>query len=402
VKKPSNVHLSVVPSIPENDRPNHEAPSRPSSGPKLPKLVAAKAITGWSASRMVLAEPVPWRWGRIVADSHAVEVSGGVGDGKTTFASLLVASLAAPPAGSEPRMLLGHTVAPVAEGRSVLYVGEENGRQSSVAQIDRAIEVLGLPPEETWSRIVLLARAGVHAHYLGDEDTLWKDIVAGAQAGLWGAVFLDTRAKILSLFGASKDEESQAAASRMVTSLVEAGRCPVFVLSHLRKGADGTDLDGISGSAQRAGGADVALLVTAKRCKGRVLSSTVAVAKNRDDDGGDWPAPMAFSLAKADGAWTLTEGEADEDGGKLPPHERVHALLRENGEQTVGQIRKALGLNNTVAWGAIQVLRKEGRVSSRETLISGTKREVFKGREAFDFSMLAGGKKKQRKEPSDG
>jgi hypothetical protein len=78
-------------------------------------------------------------------------------------------------------------------------------------------------------------------------------------------------------------------------------------------------------------------------------------------------------------------------------HERVHAhLLSEGRELTVNQVRSALALNNKVAWSALEMLRKEGRVAARETLVAGTKRQVFKARkEAFSFDMLAGGKRKK-------
>jgi hypothetical protein len=389
-KSDKAAHLSVV-------RPKAAAAPRPPTGGALPSLLAAKAISGWAASREVLREPIPWRWGRLVADTHAVEISAPPGEGKTTLAALLAAALANPT--GEPVALLGHDVKPIAPGRLVLVIGEENGRQSAVAQLDRAIQVLALPPEQTWERLVLLSRAGVRAHYLDDEDvlTLWRDVLVGAKAKLWGAVFLDTRAKILGGFGASKDEDGQADAAAMVTKLVELGSCPVVVLGHTRKGAEGADLEGMSGSAQRAAGVDVALLVSAKRSKGRVLSSTVTLAKSRDDDGSEWPEPMTFSLAKVDGAWTLTEGDVGDEGGKLPAHERVHAhLLAEARELTINQLREALAMSGKATWAALEVLRKEGRATSRETVVHGTKRHVFKARkEAFSFDMLGGGRKKR-------
>ena len=185
----------------------------------LPGPLAQIAIAGYEASRAVLAIPIEWVWRGIIAEHQAVEVCGGVGDGKSTFAALFTAARANPT--DSPVSLLGREVAPMAAGRRCLWVNEENGRQSAVMQIDRAIAVLsGLPLRETWERIVLVSRAGVQAHYLGDPaeiaeelrrpTTAWAAIQSAAEAGLWGLVVLDTRAKILGNFGAAKDEEGQA------------------------------------------------------------------------------------------------------------------------------------------------------------------------------------------------
>lgn len=375
------------------------ANGKPAAG-ELPEVLRRIAISGYEASRAVLAEPVPWIWGHIVASTHAVEVCGGTGSGKTTLAALLVAARANTGA---PVRVLGHEVEPAPAGKKILAVLEENAKQSSVAQIDRACEVLGLDPRATWSRIVLLARAGVRARWLSSDDAeavaalrnprdAWTAILATAQAGVWGLIVLDTRAKILGGFGASKDEESQAEAARIVTSLVEAAGCAVLVLSHERKGgaAGGDDLDAVSGSVQRAGGADVVLVVRAERERGRVMASTVTLAKQRDDLGGEWPEPMTFALARKGDAWTLADGAAPGDDARA--HERVHALLSAEGEMTARQVRDALGMSNKRAAEALGVLVAGGDAKKRTTLQRGKHVVVFGAKPRWsDLGPKAGG-----------
>jgi energy-coupling factor transporter ATP-binding protein EcfA2 len=354
----------------------------------LPPFLARLAITGYDASRRVIREPIAWTWRGIIARTHAVEICGQTGSGKSTFTTLLAVAVANPT--STPVALLGHEVTPAPEGQRVLIVNEENSRQSAVALIDRAIEILALPARETWARIVLVSRGNVAAHWIEDNDddtseddertdedrdravrarlhdpsTAWEAIIAAAYAGAWAFIVLDTRAKILRL-GETNSEDAQADASRMLTQLVESARCAVAVASHTRKGATGDDLDDVSGSAQRAGGADVIILASAERTKGKVTATKLVVAKLRDSDGDEHPEPMRFTVAKIAGAWKLTTEASDDD--KDPAHERIYRHLRDaQAEQSNNDIRRALGLSGATVREAIKMLRAARRVKSRE------------------------------------
>jgi energy-coupling factor transporter ATP-binding protein EcfA2 len=354
-----------------------------SSTPSLPASFTSKVVSGYARSREVLAVPVAWVWHGYIASTHAVELCGATGDGKSTLAALMAAALAATP--GEPVKLLGREVTPMALGKQALLVNEENGERSAVAGIDRAIEVLGLSLEQTWDRIALLSRAGVRAGWDDGETepgALWPAIVKGAKAGMFGAIFLDTRAKIFAGFGESKDEGAQANASTMITKLVDVARCPVIVLSHPPK-AETSGTAAVSGSVQRAAGADAILFVSARRSEGRVVESTVTLLKQRDDDGEDWPSAASFSLVKRGGVWTLTEGEGSAEGASEPAVDRIVKLLASEGELTQRQIRDQLKLNNETVSKSLNALDTLRRVRRRTVTIGGRARVVFKHTETF-------------------
>ena len=373
--------MSAAPHV-NGAAPRRRAPAP--EPPKVPSTLAAISVTGYAASRAVLesASAVPWVWSGIIASGHAVEVCGPSASGKSTFTTLLAVATANP---GEPVQLLGREVTPIAPGKAVLLVNEENGRASAVRQIDRAIEVLGLPPEQTWERVMLVSRAGVRARPLTGtrcrprRGRQGRRRPRGARRGLRSRR-LDTRAKIFVGLGASRDEEAGADASAMVTRLAEVAGCPVIVVSHTRKGG-GEDLDDVSGSVQRAAGADVVLIVRAKKSRGGgVESSRIAVAKLRDDDGGEWPEPMAFTLAREDEHWTLSSAAEDDDGdedGDGAAHERVHALLTRRGEMTGRQIRDELRMSNKALTEALRVLGAERRLTSSTRSVGGRPRQMY-------------------------
>ena len=153
------------------------------------------------------------------------------------------------------------------------------------------------------------------------------------------------------------------------------------MVSHTRKGG-GDDIEDVSGSAQRGGAADVILMVNAQKEGGRVLSSRVTFAKLRDSVG-EHPEPVTFSIGRDEGKWWVRLGECAESAETEPPHERVHALLKESGEMTAHQLRKLLGMSHPTMREALNVLRAEKRTSQRETLIGGQKRVVYRVRLEF-------------------
>lgn len=343
-------------------------------------------ITGYDASCAVLAEPVDWIWEGVIASSHQVEACGQTGSGKSLWAFGLAVAMANP--GTEPIDFLGRKVKPMAPGRFVLIVNEENGKKSAVTQINRWIEILGLPPRETWARIVLASRLGLKARDgVSDDDArnpaqgdLWASLLHAASHDLFGLIVLDTRARIFRQFGDTKNEDSQAAVSDAITELVELATCPVIVVSHLRKGG-GDDLDDVSGSAQRAAGADVVLGFRAERSKGEVLSTTVTFLKLRDGIE-DHPEPIAFAIGRDDaGRWRCVLGGSAKPTDQ-PAHERVFALLHRDGEKTKTAIAEALKINAQTLERAISVLFAEKRITKEKVTIGGRPRDLFRAKQA--------------------
>jgi AAA domain-containing protein len=340
----------------------------------------SRGIIGFEASRAILAVPIEWIWDGIIACDHAVEICGPSYVGKSTLAILLAVARANPT--GKPIDLFGRMVAPAPAGKLIAIANEENGRQSAVAKIDSAIEMLGLPLRETWDRILLLSRAGLRAHALTSDDMrgvpkddLWAALLHAAQHGAIDLVVLDTRARIFSGFGNPKDEDSQAAAAAAITRLVELTGAPVLVVSHTRKGAS-DDIEDVSGSAQRGGGADVILMVTAEREDGKVLSSKVVFIKLRDGVG-EHPEPITFSTARGDDSrWRLAVNASARPGDQ-PAHERVRELLRAKGEQTKNEIRQSLRMSSENLERALSVLFAERSIGKRKKEVRGRERELF-------------------------
>jgi hypothetical protein len=334
---------------------------------------SAGAIIGYENSRQILAEPIAWVWDRVIAAHHAVEICGPSYTGKSTLTFLLAAARANPT--GRAVQVLGRAVEPMAAGRFVVVANEENGRQSAVAKIDAAIEMLGLPARETWDRIMLLSRARVRAHEAtGDEvrnpskGDAWAALLHAAHEGTIDLVVLDTRARIFAGFGNPKDEDAQAKAAAAIVELIEATGAPVLVVSHTRKGA-AEEIEDVSGSAQRGGGADTILMLTAEREGGKVLSSKVTFLKLRDGID-DHPEPVTFSTAKGDdGRWrvALDASAKPEDS---PLHERIYQLVLLE-ELTQRQIRERLKVGGDRCKLAVDLLKTEKRIKFRKTKIAG-------------------------------
>ncbi|MFI5297769.1 MAG: AAA family ATPase [Polyangiales bacterium] len=267
----------------------------------------------------------------VEADSH-IEVSGPSGEGKTTFAILFAVARANPT--GRPVRLLGRDVTPADVGQRVIFVEEENGLHNMRRKLEEACDALGLPVRETIDRMILLVRAGVIS---GDDK--WEAIRALGRRKLIGLVVIDSRARILR-GGESNSEDDQAAISNELHRLVEDSGAPVLVVSHTKKGEKGSTPDAltdVSGSVQRAGGADVVLLVTARRnARGEVLCSRMKFAKLRDNPG-EHPALVTYTLKRdQDGHHTIesdaSEPAFDDDESVI---ERVFSIIETSGDHGI-------------------------------------------------------------------
>jgi hypothetical protein len=333
--------------------------------------VFERAITGYEASRAVLAEPTVFLWDEVIASDSVVELAGKSATGKSTLAFMLAVAGANPT--SEPVSLFGRKVNPIARGKRVLTVNEENGRKSAVKAIDKAIEIFGLPPEETWERIWLFARAGIKGR-----GRSWDELVAAARRGEIGMSVFDTRARIFRCFGPSKDEETQAAVAEAVQDFVSASGGAALVVSHATKAGEGNDIEDIAGSAQRGAAADVILMVSADRKQGRVLSSTLTFAKLRDGD--EVPSPVTYSTARGEGGkWVLAHGEAAPKDDGVAPTERVHELLVAKGEKTKTEIATELHMSDKSVQLAIDVLKGGERLHIRKGVTPNGRKTWFFG-----------------------
>lgn len=329
--------------------------------------LCAIALVGYDELCAATSRPVEWIWYGIATAWHHIEIAGPTGEGKTTLATLLIVALANPT--GRPVLVLGREVRPVDEGRYVVLIEEENGVHSVRSKLERACEALGLPARETIDRMVFVVRKGLRVR-----SKAWGDLERLAERGAIGALFIDTRARILTL-GSSLSEDDQAKVAEILTNVIEKGGMPVFVISHTRKG-DGRTTEDIAGSNQRGASADVVVMLTGKRDKNRrVVSSTATFTKIRDDLL-DYPEPVTFTLAKQDGKWALTTvGSAPSDDTEA--HERIFQLLLANGWRSKNQIRGSLGMNGETVEGAISRLFEERRIQVRTTRKGGKECKVF-------------------------
>lgn len=378
---PADYYASLygAPVAPANsDRVDPEQDGREVVADPLDELRAAGALVGYQA--LVDATAVPpvsiWYPG-IERDSH-IEVSGPSGQGKTTLA-LLFAVARANPTG-KPVRLLGRDVTPGDVGTFAVVLEEENGRFSLRRKLEVGCEILGLPVAATLNRMVLLVRRRVTAG-----DPTWNTVAALGRAHRVSVVVVDSRARVLRR-GESNSEEDQAAMSNAIHQVVEACAAPVVVLSHTRKGERGGapgEIEDVSGSLQRGAGADVVLLVTAKKsAAGKVVASTLKFAKLRDADE-DHPEPVTYSIARdVEGRWVLsTEAAGVKDDRPLVDRVR-DALAASTNPLTKQDLRKALGASGGDLEKALTVLFDGKEILPRSVEINGRQRKAFALREA--------------------
>ncbi len=350
------------------DLPPAPAPAPPPTIDRLlPPALRGAALVGFDAISSVSDEPIDYVWHGLLARDHLAEVTGASGSGKTTLAFLVGAAAAAI---GEPVDVLGRRVTPIAAGRYVVIIEEENGKRSCRDKLLASCEMLGLDPRTTLDRVLLLARAGFRA----SEHEAWNGLLDLGRKGRIGLVILDSRARIFA-GGDANDENSQAAVAAMIAGLIKASGAPVIVVSHTRKGA-ADSLDDVSGSHQRVAAADVVLLVNAKKSDGRVLSSRVVVAKLRDAVD-EHPEPVTFAISKEKaGRWRCavsTAASVDDANA----HDRVHALLEQRGELTKNEIREALTMSGASVEAALTTLFGEKRIKRTKRDRRGREVDVF-------------------------
>lgn len=330
-----------------------EGPEAPADGP-LRGLghLAHVATVGYAALVNATSKPIRWVWRGVVSEENQVEIGGPSGGGKTTLSTLFVAALANPT--KEPVQLFGREVTPVRPDQFVVFVQEENGKHSLRKKMETACDVLGLPRADTLDRVIFIVRRNVRVG-----DAVWQDLLELGRRGLVGAIFIDSRARVLRK-GESNSEEDQAAVSGQLFALIETARAPAFVVSHTRKGG-ASSIEDLAGSLQRGAGADVILLVEARRdTSGRVVASTVTCVKIRDDVE-EHPQPVEFTIGRdAAGRPALTTATTAQDD--RPLEEQVLEVLEREGELTRTDIAAKLGRSKADIQPALDTLFAAGRL----------------------------------------
>jgi hypothetical protein len=356
---------------PDPDEPaRSEEPANP-----LDRLRSGGALVGYRELCEATATPPVSIWvDGVLEDSH-VEISGPSGHGKSTLSSLLLVARANPTTAVK---VLGHTVQPAPRDRYIVSIQEENGLYSWRLKCEAACQALGLPVSQTLERVIFLVRRNVLA---GDER--WEAIRSAGGAGLIGGVFVDSRARVLRA-GESNREEHQAQLAEHCFNLVGACRAPLFVVSHTRKGRDGSvadDTEDVSGSLQRAAGADVLVIVTAQKDDaGQVEHSTAKFAKLRNAITPNHPAPVTFRVwLDMDGRWRVDNSTGDIAAhDSRPASVRLLEILERTPEGlTKYAIKDRLKINHETMENVLTSLFRDRAIQKISAIVNGRPRDVI-------------------------
>jgi hypothetical protein len=340
------------PPPPKANGAHAPAPDAPTEGPLRGLANLSKVATvGYVQLVAETSQPIRWVWAGIVSEANHIEIAGPSGGGKTTFAMLLAAAFGNP---GDAIALFGRAVMPVRAGQFVVVLEEENGKHSLRKKVETACTVLGLPVAATIDRMIFVIRRNVRVG-----DSVWADLVELGKRGGIGAIFIDSRARVLRN-GESNSEEDQAAVADALFALIESSGAPAFVVSHTRKGG-ASSIEDLAGSLQRGAGADVVLVVEAKRdTTGRVLAAALTALKIRDDVE-EHPAPIEFSIGRdSDGQPCLTSTVPTED--TRPLETRVLELLEREGPLTRSDVATKLGRSRATLQPALDTLFAASRL----------------------------------------
>lgn len=325
---------------------------------KLLPEIRKQAIVGYKALTEISAGPTNWAWRGIAADDHLVEVSGPTTSGKSTLVFML--AVASANATKKPVEVLGHEITPVPRGKFIILVEEENCRRSCALKLIASCQMLGLDPEKTTSRIVVLPRTGFRP-----DSVVAEEVKTLASQGHIGRIFLDSRARIFK--GKANAEEDQADAARWAFDLINRNSGSIWVVSHTRKGS-ARQLDDVSGSQQRAASADTVVLVSSTQApSGKVLASHVIFRKIRDEENDEHPEPVKFTIKQTNsGSWvcqytSATKAETMQAiQGDGPTRDRLLDMLASSeDEMSAAEIRKALGIGYKKTMAIINTLAEE-------------------------------------------
>lgn len=339
---------------------------------QVPNL-ATVALVGAHRLREMAAKPVPYVWQDLVTSAQIVALNGRPGGGKTTLLFLAMVGRAN---AREPINLLGRELKSAPAGKFVVIVEGEQSEGSSARKLIRSAEALGVG-DDALDRIILLARKDV---LLGNER--WNEVVKLVALGGVSDVGIDSLARVAA--AESNDEREQAAIFASFQKLIEGApgaeeqKPVVWIVTHARKSSDGTSVDDMSGSAQRAAQVDTVINIDPVRDAGRVVASKCHFPKLREEPENP-PTPVEFTVSRdARGVWRVTYGEIS-DGA---PHERVHSLLSTKGAMTKTRIREALGLNSDTFEQTLSRLFRERRITKSQKPIAGKMRWVFEAVQA--------------------
>jgi hypothetical protein len=336
--------------------------------PRLPPSLRGIAIRGLLAIRKEADTPIYWVWEQIASRGSVVEFAGPPGGGKTTLQCFVFVGLAA--GMSE---LFGHKLAPVREGKVILYIQREQGPGSICRKLLAACQALGQEPS-CLDSMVILARKSV---LLG--DARWQEIVEMIREGHIEHIGIDTLARFAPADG--NDEKEQTDVFDRIVEAIEAGpvdcKPTVWINLHATAKREPTyTVADVMGSTARTGQADTVVLAFPNMEDARIQSVSLYFPKVRDLDA-ETVAPVTYQWRKVDGKFDLREIEHPKKKQKLGDvnDDDVVAKLREmlNDGEIVNVESLAVGCRGRTATVRAQI---HSLVTSGHIIRSIVNREV--------------------------
>jgi hypothetical protein len=363
-----------------------DAPSKVAPPPEQPTAkdplrglehLSRVAVVGRDAIVELAERPIVWLWDYITTSGLIVLLAAGPGSGKTTLLFLLLAARANR---GMPVAVLGRTVATAPEGKFLVVIENEHSDESAARILCKSLRLLSID-DVALERVILVARGNVR---IG--DPAWVNVETLIAAGLVSDIALDTLARCAPS-DANDEREQVEVFSRIADAIQKAptpeARPTCWTAAHTRKCEGMPTLADVGGSTQRAGQADVVLLMGAQRAADRLTSVKVAFGKVREKDAEDWPAPVEYVVKKT-GVVLVDAPEVDE----RPLEARIVSVL-EVGPATKNQLREKLGRSAADIEDALSTLFSARAITTVTVKVRGRDFKAFALRNDADSTRRA-------------
>lgn len=329
--------------------------------------LASIAVVGRDRLVELAERPVVWLWDDIATAGLTILLAAGPGSGKTTLLFLLATARAS--RGAAVRVL-GREVSPAPPGRYIVVIENEHSDESAARILRKSCRLQGID-EAALDAFILVARGNVR---IGSD--VWGDVERLIAAGLVSDIILDTLARCSPVGADPNAEQEQVEVFARIAQAIERAptadaRPTVWTAAHTRKVEGLPSLDDVSGSTQRAGQADVVILMGAQRTGNRVTSVKVAFGKVREKDAEDWPEPVEYTVRR-DRVVLLDAQEDDE----RPLEDRILGRLAA-GPQTKTALADKLGRSRADLEPAITALFDTRRIRTTEISVRGRTHKAF-------------------------
>jgi hypothetical protein len=342
----------------------------PTAGDPLRGLqhLSKVAVVGRAALVELAERPIVWLWDNVATKGLQILLAAGPGSGKTTLLFQLIAARANR---GVPIEVLGRMMMPAPRGQYIVIIENEHSDESAARILRKSCTLLDID-ETALETIILVARKSVRVG-----SPVWQDVEKLIAAGLVSDVVMDTLATCSPTDSAdSNDEQEQVATFDIIRRAIESAPSPdmwptIWTAAHTRKVDGVPTLNDVSGSTQRAGQADVILLMGANRAGDKVSSVTVVFGKVREKDAEDWPEPVEYTVTKRG----IVIADREDTSSDLPLEERILKRLI-LGPRTKNKLATELERSGADIDAALTALFEAKRIRTTAIVVRG---RGFKG-----------------------